>query len=57
MSLLAADYLCTCRHHSQPIGVDELEAEGTDIISGMPDVTVSFDDAGLGLGPNRWTVP
>lgn len=41
----AADYVCHMPHHPQPIGVDELEAEGLDIIAGMPDVTVSFDDA------------
>jgi len=41
----AADYIGHMPHHPQPVGLDELEAEGAGIVAAIPDVTVRFEDA------------
>lgn len=40
-----AGYVGHMPHHREPIGIDELEAEGNDIVAAFPDVTVTFEDA------------
>jgi predicted ester cyclase len=43
------EYIGHMPHHPEPIGIDELEAEGDDIIAAVPDVAVIFDDV-IGAG-------
>jgi len=40
----APDYRCHSSIHPGPIGFDELEAGGQEIVDAFPDVTVSFED-------------
>jgi|SRR6478752_1139756 predicted ester cyclase len=41
----AADYVGHMPHHQGPTGIDELEADGNNILAAFPDVTVTFLDA------------
>jgi predicted ester cyclase len=44
-SYYAAGYVGHLPHHPQPVGLDELEAEGNQLVAALSDISVTFEDA------------